>query len=97
MFYLMFLNFVVAFNYLLLHSNDQINPCQVVECKMNKQNHIESFVIEVYVAFESVCEMSIGFSMSVNSTCGSRDDCGKLTDPDYGSFRSPSSAKKADD
>ncbi len=67
----MFSNFVVAFNYPFLHSNHQINPCQVVECEMNKQNHIESFLNEMYVVFEGACEMSIGFLTSANSNCGS--------------------------
>ncbi len=40
---------MVIFNYPFLHSNDQIDPCQVVECKMNKQDHIELFIIEVFI------------------------------------------------
>ncbi len=82
---------MVAFNYLFLHSNDQIDPYQIIECEMNKQDHIESFVVE------GVHKMSIGFSMGVNSTCGSRNDYGQLTNPDYGSFGLPSSIEKTND
>jgi hypothetical protein len=38
--------------------------------------------------------MSIQFSTGVNSTCGSRNDYGKLTGVDYGSFGLPLFAKK---
>jgi hypothetical protein len=58
-FYLLFLNFMVAFNCPFLHSNDQINLCQIIECKMNKQDHSESFVIEVFVVFKGVHEISV--------------------------------------
>jgi hypothetical protein len=64
---------------------------------MNKQDHIESFVIEVFIDFEGVHDMSIGFLTGVNSTCGSRNDYGKLMGPDYGSFGLPSSVEKVDD
>jgi hypothetical protein len=46
---------------------------------------------------EGVREMSIGFSMGVNSTHGSQDDYGQLVGLDYGSFGLPSFAKKTDD
>ncbi len=49
------------------------------------------------LAFEGVHEMSIGLSTSVNSTCGSQDDYGKLTGLDCGSFGSPLFVKKFDD
>jgi hypothetical protein len=64
---------------------------------MSKQDHIESFVIEVFIDFEGARNMSIGFSTGVNSTCGSRDDYGKLMDPNYGSFVLPLSIEKVDD
>ncbi len=97
MFYLLFSNFMVAFNFFFLHSNDQIDPYQIIECEMNKQDHIESFVVEVSIVVEGVHKMSIGFLMGVNSTCGSRDDYGQLTNPNYGSFGLPSSTEKAND
>jgi hypothetical protein len=59
MFYLLFSNFVVAFSFLFLHSNDQINLCQIIECEMNKQDHSESFVIEVFVALKGVHEIFV--------------------------------------
>jgi hypothetical protein len=46
---------------------------------------------------EGVCEISIGFSMGVNSTHGSQDDYGQLVGLDYGSFGLSSFAEKADD
>jgi hypothetical protein len=51
----------------------------------------------VFVAFEGVHEMSVGLLTSVNSIYGSRDDFGKLTSLDFGSFGSPLSTKKASD
>ncbi len=72
----LFSNFVVVFNYPFLHSDGQIDPCQIVKWEMNKQDHIESFVIEVSIAIEGAREMSIGFLTSVNSTCGSQYDYG---------------------
>jgi hypothetical protein len=41
--------------------------------------------------------MSIGFLMGVNSTCGSRNDYGKLMGPNYGSFGLPLSVEEVDD
>jgi hypothetical protein len=64
---------------------------------MNKQNHSKSFVINVCVVLEGVCEISIGFSIGVNSICGSQDDYGQITCPDFGSFGLQLSIEKADD
>jgi hypothetical protein len=64
---------------------------------MNKQDHSESFVINVFVALEGVCEIFVGFSIAVNSICGSQDDYGQITCPDFGSFGLPVSIEKADD
>ncbi len=64
---------------------------------MNKQDYIESFVIEASIAHEGDHKMFVGFSMGVNSTCGSRDDYGQLVGLDYGSFGSPSFVEKIDD
>jgi hypothetical protein len=55
------------------------------------------FIIEVFVAFEGVCEMFIGFLMGVNSTHGSWNDYGELVGLDYGSFGLPSFTEKGDD
>jgi hypothetical protein len=38
---------------------------------MSKQDHNESFVIEVFIVLEGVCEISIKFLTCVNSICGS--------------------------
>jgi hypothetical protein len=46
-----------------LHLDDQIDPCQIVECEMNKQDQSESFVIEVYVVFKGAHEISMGFQL----------------------------------
>ncbi len=51
----------------------------------------------MFVALEGVRDISFGFSMGVNSTHGSWDDCGHLVGLDYGSFGLPSSTEKADD
>jgi hypothetical protein len=64
---------------------------------MSKHDHIESFVIELFIDSEGVRTMSIGFSTCVNSTCGSRDDYGKLMGPNYGSFGLPLFVEKTDD
>jgi len=80
-----------------LHSNDQIDLFQIVECEMNKQDHIESFIIEVFIALEGVRKISVGFLKNVNSTCGSWDDYWQLISLDYGSFGLPSSTKKTHD
>jgi hypothetical protein len=64
---------------------------------MSKQDHIESFVIELFIDFEGARTMSVGFSIGVNSTCGSQDDYGKLMGPTYGSFGLPLFVEKADD
>jgi len=64
---------------------------------MSKQDHIESFVIELFIDCEGARTMFVGFSMGVDSTCGSRDDYEKLMRPNYGSFGLPSSIEKADD
>jgi hypothetical protein len=64
---------------------------------MRKQDHIESFVIEVFIDFEGARNMFVGFSTGVNSICGSQDDYGKLMGPNYGSFGLPSSVEKAND
>jgi hypothetical protein len=64
---------------------------------MSKQDHIESFVIELFIDSKGVHTMSLGFLTGVNSTCGSRDDYGKLMGPNYGSFGLPSSIEKVDD
>jgi hypothetical protein len=43
---------------------------------MNKQDHSESFVIEMYVVLKGVHEIFVGFSIGVNFICGniSRSD-----------------------
>jgi hypothetical protein len=64
---------------------------------MNKQDHSESFVIEVYVVLKGVHEIFVGFSIGVNFICGSRDDYGQLTSQYFGSLGSPLSATKTDD
>jgi hypothetical protein len=51
----------------------------------------------VSVAFEGVCKMYVGLLTGVNSTYGSRNDFGKLTSLDYGSFGLPLFAKKTSD
>ncbi len=89
----MFSNFVVAFNLSFLHLDDQINPCQVFKCEMSKQDHIESFVIELFIDSKGACTTSVGFSTNVNSTCGSQDDW-EIMGPNYGSFGLPSSIEK---
>jgi hypothetical protein len=60
-------------------------------------NHIDSFVIEVSVAFQSVRKISVGLLMGVSSTYASQYDFGKLISLDCGSFGSPSFAKKTSD
>lgn len=80
-----------------MHSNDQIDPYQIVKCEMSKQDHSESFVTEVFLVHEGVHEIFIGFSTGVNFICGSQDDYGQLTGPDFGSFGLPLSIEKADD
>jgi hypothetical protein len=71
MFYLLFSNFVVIFYYFFLYFDDQIDPCQIVECEMSKQDHNESFVIKVFIVPKGACEIFVGFLTSVNSICGS--------------------------
>jgi hypothetical protein len=80
-----------------LHLDDQINLCQVVKCEISKQDHIESFVIELFIDCEGACTMSVGFLTGVSSTCASQDDYAKLMGPNYGSFGLPSSIEKVDD
>jgi len=64
---------------------------------MNKQDHIESFVIELFIDSEGACIMFVGLSTCVNSACGSQDDYGKLMGPNYGSFGLPSFVEKTND
>jgi len=64
---------------------------------MSKQNHSESFVIEVYVAPEGACNIFVGFSTIVNSICGSQDNYGQLMSPNFGSFGSPLFVEKTND
>jgi hypothetical protein len=51
----------------------------------------------MYVALMGVHDMSVGFSIGVNSICRSQDDCGQLTSLDFGSFGSLLFAKKTND
>jgi hypothetical protein len=64
---------------------------------MNKQNHNELFVIEVYVVLKGACEISVGFSIGVNSICGSLNDYGQLTSLNFGSFGLSSFLEKIND
>jgi hypothetical protein len=64
---------------------------------MSKQDHNESFVIEVSIAPKGVYKISIRFSIGVDFIWGSRNDYGQLMDPNFGSFGSPLFAEKVDD
>ncbi len=55
---------------------------------MNKQDHSELFVIEMYVVLKGARKIFVGFSIGANSICGSRNDYGQLTNPYFGSFGS---------
>jgi hypothetical protein len=50
-----------------------------------------------YVALKGVHDNSIGFSVGVDSICGSQDDCWQLTSPNFGSFGLSLFSEKADD
>jgi hypothetical protein len=68
---------------------------------MNKENHIELFVIE-YVVVEGVHKIfkplwDVKFFTGDNSICGSRDDIEKHASLDYGSLSLPLSTEKAND
>jgi hypothetical protein len=50
-----------------------------------------------YVALKGVHDNSFGFSVGVDSICGSRDDCWQLMSPNFGSFGLSLFAEKPDD
>jgi hypothetical protein len=59
-----------------LHLEVQINPSQIIECKMRKQDHSELFVIEAFVIPKGALKISyplwdVGFSIVDNSMYGS--------------------------
>jgi hypothetical protein len=64
---------------------------------MSKQDHSESFVIEVYVAPEGACDFFFWFLTSVNSIYGSQDNYGQLMGPNFGSFGLPLFVEKTND
>ncbi len=71
--------FTVYFNFSFYNPYDQIDPSQIIKCKMNKEYHIELFVIEESIIVEGVRKIlkplwDVGFSTSDNSICGSKDE-----------------------
>jgi hypothetical protein len=70
---------MVYFNFSLYNPYDQIDPSQIIKCKMNKEYHTELFVIEEFIVAKGVCDIfkpfwDVGFSTNDNSICGSKDD-----------------------
>jgi hypothetical protein len=73
-----------------------IDPIQIIECKLSKEDHTKLFVIEEFVVVKVVF-WDVEYLMSDNSIRGSKDDIGKHTSLYYVSFGLPLSAEKAND
>jgi hypothetical protein len=93
---------MVCFNFSFCNPDDQINPSQIIKCEMNKEDHIELFVIEESVIVEGVHKIfkplwDVEFFTCDNYIYGSRDDIEEHAGLDYGSFSLPLSTEKVDD
>jgi hypothetical protein len=61
------LRFIYYFQFYVQKKNsfaipdDQIDPCQIVKCEMNKQDHSESFVIEVFIFLKVFVRFPLNF------------------------------------
>ncbi len=56
-----------------------------------------SHLLLKYVALKGACDISIGFSVGVDSIYGSQNDCEQLTSLDFGSFGLSLFVEKVDD
>jgi hypothetical protein len=71
--------FMVYFNFSFCNPNYQINPTQIIECKMGKEDHTNLFIIEESIVTKGVHKLfkphlDVGFSTSDNSIHGSKNN-----------------------
>jgi hypothetical protein len=71
---------MVYFNFSFCNLDYQINPIQIIECKMGKEDHTNLFVIEESIVIKGAHELfephlDVGFSPSDNYIHGSKNDC----------------------